>query len=338
MAMDAIYGKTPVGEIEIKTIPPAKALVATAGGSPFQNQDNAFRKLSRYLQEHRLGMTAPVETETDHNRMRFYIRPADAGQKLPPDSSVSVVDLPARTVVSVGLRGAYSEKLYRKGLTRLKDWLTAHPRQIQTGPPCVVYWESTFMPGFLKRSEVHIPVRAVEPRPAQSWERDHRQNNSVYEFTMKDIDGRLVSLSAYQGKVALIVNVASRCAYTPQYQELERLYERYKDRGFVILGFPANNFLRQEPGSDQEIKDFCSRRYQVTFPMFSKISVKGEDISPLYQFLTEEATDPEFAGEITWNFNKFLIDRNGKVIGRFGTHVKPESKKVLRAIEQALNE
>jgi glutathione peroxidase len=158
----------------------------------------------------------------------------------------------------------------------------------------------------------------------------------VYDFTMKNIDGQEVSLSAYRGKVVLIVNVASRCGYTPQYEGLEKLYLKYKDKGFVILGFPANNFLGQEPGTDQEIKSFCSLKYNVTFPMFSKISVKGSDKHPLYRFLTEKETNPQFAGEISWNFNKFLIGRDGKVINRFGTRTAPDGKEVVEAVEKAL--
>lgn len=159
---------------------------------------------------------------------------------------------------------------------------------------------------------------------------------SVYDFTMKDIDGKQVNLSDYKGKVVMIVNVASRCGFTPQYEGLEKIYLKYKDQGFVILGFPANNFGFQEPGTDSEIKTFCSAKYNVTFPMFSKISVKGGDIHPLYKFLTDKDTDSQFAGDIKWNFNKFLIGRDGEVIARFEPPVKPESDQVTEAIEKAL--
>ena len=134
----------------------------------------------------------------------------------------------------------------------------------------------------------------------------------------------------------MIVNVASRCGFTPQYEGLQRIYEKYQGKGFVILGFPANNFMGQEPGTDEEIKTFCSMKYNVTFPLFSKISVKGSDIHPLYKFLTDKSTDPDFAGDISWNFNKFLIDKNGKVAARFASPDKPESDKVIQAIESAL--
>jgi len=160
--------------------------------------------------------------------------------------------------------------------------------------------------------------------------------SSVYDFTLKDIDGKPVSLSQYRGKVVLLVNVASKCGLTPQYEGLQRVYQKYQDKGFVILGFPANNFMGQEPGSEQEIKSFCSIKYNVTFPMFSKISVKGEGIHPLYQFLTSKETDPEFSGDIKWDFNKFLIDKNGKIIARFEPPVKPEAPEVIQAIEKAL--
>ena len=154
--------------------------------------------------------------------------------------------------------------------------------------------------------------------------------SSVHEFTLNSIDGKPAPLSAYQGKVVLIVNVASRCGFTPQYAGLEALYEKYKDRGLVLIGIPANNFGGQEPGTDEEIKTFCSSKYNVTFPMYAKISVKGEDKTPLYQFLTATG------GEIQWNFTKFLVDKNGKVAARFEPKVTPESPEVAGAIEKAL--
>ena len=160
--------------------------------------------------------------------------------------------------------------------------------------------------------------------------------NSIYDFSLKDIDHKEVNLSQYRGKVVLVVNVASRCGYTPQYEGLQKVYMKYKDRGFVILGFPANNFMAQEPGTDEEIKTFCSAKYNVTFPIFSKISVKGDDIHPLYKFLTSKETNPEFGGDIKWNFSKFLVDKSGKIIARFEPKVTPESDPVIQAIEKAL--
>ena len=161
---------------------------------------------------------------------------------------------------------------------------------------------------------------------------------SIYDFTVKDIDGKDVSLGQYKGKVVMIVNVASKCGFTPQYAGLQKIYDQYKEKGFVILGFPANDFMWQEPGTDAEIKSFCAMKFQVTFPMFSKITVKGSDQHPLYQFLTEEATNPGFAGKITWNFNKFLFDRTGKAVARFATRTTPEDKEVTAAIEKALGQ
>ncbi len=159
---------------------------------------------------------------------------------------------------------------------------------------------------------------------------------SIYDFSVRDIEGKEVHLSDFKGKVLLIVNVASRCGFTPQYEGLEKLYKKLGPKGLVILGFPANNFLWQEPGTDEEIRQFCSFKYHVTFPMFSKISVKGKNKHPLYQFLTSNETNPEFSGEISWNFNKFLIDRSGKIAGRFGSRDAPENENMVRAIEMAL--
>jgi glutathione peroxidase len=162
------------------------------------------------------------------------------------------------------------------------------------------------------------------------------QEKSVLDYSVKDIDGKDVNLADYKGKVILVVNVASKCGLTPQYEGLEALYEKYKDQGFVILGFPANEFGAQEPGSNAEIKEFCKLNYDVSFPMFSKVVVKGQGIHPLFQYLTSKDTNPKYAGEIQWNFNKFLIDREGNVIGRFEPRTKPESEEVAKAIETAL--
>jgi glutathione peroxidase len=159
--------------------------------------------------------------------------------------------------------------------------------------------------------------------------------SGLYGFTLNSIDGKPAPLADYKGKVVLIVNVASRCGYTPQYTALEALYEKYKGQGFVILGFPANNFGGQEPGTNQEIKTFCTRKYNVTFPMYAKISVKGEDQAPLYAYLTKES-GPSLAGDIKWNFTKFLVDRNGNVVQRFESAVTPDSKEITKAIEKQL--
>jgi glutathione peroxidase-family protein len=163
-------------------------------------------------------------------------------------------------------------------------------------------------------------------------------SQSLYDFTMNDIDGRPVPLKGFEGKVALVVNVASKCGFTPQYKGLEELYNRYKDRGFVVLGFPANNFFFQEPGTDAEIMQFCSLKYNVTFPMFSKISVKGKGMVPLYKWLTGQKTAPEGPGAITWNFNKFLVNRGGLAVSRFGSKTEPLSDELIRAVEALLAE
>jgi glutathione peroxidase len=159
----------------------------------------------------------------------------------------------------------------------------------------------------------------------------------VYSFTLKSIDGQPVSLRSYRGKVLLLVNVASKCGYTPQYAGLESLYEKYKDRGLVIVGIPANNFASQEPGTNEEIKKFCHNRYDVSFPMMGKVSVVGADKTPLYVFLTDKTVNPQIGGEIKWNFTKFLFDRNGKPVERFEPAVTPDSPQVTAAIEAALD-
>lgn len=169
-------------------------------------------------------------------------------------------------------------------------------------------------------------LAAVPPKKAKT----------IYDFTVKDIDGNDVKLKKYKGKVALVVNVASKCGYTPQYEGLQAIYQKYKDQGFVVLGFPANNFKDQESGTNAEIKEFCQSKYKVTFPMFAKISVKGDDQDPLYQYLTSKETNPQYAGDITWNFNKFLVDKNGKILARFTSKDTPQSEAVTQAIEKAL--
>ena len=162
------------------------------------------------------------------------------------------------------------------------------------------------------------------------------ETEGVLSYTMKDIDGNDVPLSRYKGKTVLIVNVASRCGNTPQYEGLEKLYRIYHNKGLVVLGFPANNFGAQEPGTDEEIKEFCTTTYGVTFDMFSKISVKGDDQHPLYRYLTSAETNPGFAGDVAWNFTKYLVNREGKVVGKFGSKVKPMSEELVTAVEKAL--
>ncbi len=157
----------------------------------------------------------------------------------------------------------------------------------------------------------------------------------IYGFEATTIDGKTVPLSSYQGKVALVVNTASRCGFTPQYEGLQKLFRKYEARGLVILGFPSNDFAGQEPGTNGEIKKFCTLKYDVGFPMFSKDKVTGPAKQPLYHYLTERSPD-KFRGEVQWNFEKFLIDRKGNVIGRFRSKVKPDDPELIQAIEAAL--
>jgi glutathione peroxidase len=159
---------------------------------------------------------------------------------------------------------------------------------------------------------------------------------SIYDYKLTSIDMEPVPLSQFQGKVVMLVNVASRCGYTPQYAGLEALYRKYKDQGFVIVGVPANNFGQQEPGTNSEIKTFCKRKYDVTFPMMAKVSVAGNDIAPLYAYLTDKNANPETGGEIKWNFTKFLIGKDGKILARFEPNVTPGDPALVNAVESAL--
>ena len=160
------------------------------------------------------------------------------------------------------------------------------------------------------------------------------QNKSFYDFTVKTIDGKEFSLSSLKGKKVLVVNVASKCGLTPQYAQLEKLYEKYKDKDFVIIGFPANNFMGQEPGSNEEIAQFCSLNYGVTFPMMAKISVKGKEIAPLYQWLTEKKLNGKEDASVQWNFQKFMIDENGNWVGFASPKESPFSEKIVTWIEK----
>jgi len=155
--------------------------------------------------------------------------------------------------------------------------------------------------------------------------------SSVHDFTLNTIDGQTAPLSQYKGKVVLLVNVASQCGYTPQYTGLQALYEKYKGKGLVIVGVPANNFGGQEPGTNEEIKTFCSRKYSVTFPMMSKVSVKGSDMTPLYGYLTSQT-----GGDVKWNFTKFLVGKDGQIVKRFESKVTPDAAELTSALEQAL--
>ena len=171
---------------------------------------------------------------------------------------------------------------------------------------------------------------------AQAQDKKGDGKAAVLNFKMKTIDGKETDLSQYKGKVVLFVNVASKCGLTPQYKGLQAVYAKYKDKGLVIIGVPANEFGGQEPGSDDEIAKFCSSKYDVTFPMLSKVVVKGKGTCPLYTFLTSKDTNPKFSGDIQWNFTKFLVNRKGEVVNRFEPRVQPESTEIVSAIEAEL--
>jgi glutathione peroxidase len=160
------------------------------------------------------------------------------------------------------------------------------------------------------------------------------QTNSFYDFTTKDIDGKELKMSDFKGKKVLVVNVASKCGNTPQYETLEQLYQKYGTDKFVIVGFPANNFRAQEPGTNAEIKEFCSSKYHVTFPMMSKISVKGDDMDPIYKWLTTKSENGVMDAPVTWNFQKFMIDEKGKLVGMVEPQVDPDCDKIIKWLEQ----
>jgi glutathione peroxidase len=184
--------------------------------------------------------------------------------------------------------------------------------------------------GVLVAVLVLAPLAASQENPAA------KKVPPVLNFKMKGLDGKEVDLSKFQGKVVLIVNVASQCGLTPQYAALEKLHEKYAKDGLVVLGVPANEFGRQEPGTDAEISAFCTKEYGVKFPMLSKVVVRGKGITPLYEHLTSKKTNPKFGGEIGWNFTKFLVARDGTIVNRFAPPVKPESDAVVKAVEAEL--
>lgn len=170
----------------------------------------------------------------------------------------------------------------------------------------------------------------------QTKDKEEKPVPGVLNFKMNSLAGKPVELKQYHGKVVLMVNVASKCGLTPQYKDLEALHEKYNEKGLAILGFPANDFGKQEPGTDEEIGAFCQKNYGVKFDMFSKIVVTGKEKAPLYDFLTNSKTNPKSPGEISWNFEKFLIGRNGEIVARFSPRVTPQSPEVIKAIEAEL--
>lgn len=182
------------------------------------------------------------------------------------------------------------------------------------------------------------PGMTAKKQDQPKTESDQKDDSKMpaLQFKMKDIDGKEQDLTQYYGNVVLVVNVASQCGYTPQYKGLEAMYRKYKKKGLVIIGVPANEFGRQEPGSDEEIKEFCSKKFDVTFPMMSKVVVKGDGICPLYKYLTAKDAGHDFGGDIPWNFNKFLIDRTGHIVARFEHRVSPDSSQMVEAVEKEL--
>ncbi len=179
----------------------------------------------------------------------------------------------------------------------------------------------------------HCGSCGVGDNNTHAHEGDNNMQATQTNFTFNTITGEQTDLESYHGKIVLIVNTASKCGYTKQYAGLEELYDKYKDKGLVVIGFPANNFGNQEPGSNEEILQFCTTNFDVSFPMMEKISVKGDDISPLYEYLT---TESGFEGDIKWNFTKFLLDRDGKPVARFETKVAPMSDEITSKIEELL--
>jgi glutathione peroxidase len=189
-----------------------------------------------------------------------------------------------------------------------------------------------------KESAQAVETQPVKPQAVNTETKTTEKKGvpAVLNFTMKSLAGQDVNLSKYAGKVVLMVNVASKCGYTPQYAGLEKLHEKYSEQGLSILGFPANDFGSQEPGSDEEIGAFCTKNYGVKFDMFSKITVKGDNKAPLYKYLTSAETNPASPGEVGWNFEKFLIGRNGEIVARFKSNVAPDSDTLVKAIEAEL--
>ena len=181
-----------------------------------------------------------------------------------------------------------------------------------------------------------VVVLVATSSPRAEDKKADKKVPAVLNFTMKSLDGKDVELSKYQGKVVLIVNVASKCGYTPQYKGLQALHDKYAKDGLVVLGVPANDFGKQEPGTNAEIAKFCEEKYNVKFDMLAKVVVKGEGQCDLYKFLTSKDTDPKFAGEIGWNFTKFLISRDGEVVNRFDSKVEPQADDMTKAIEAEL--
>lgn len=249
--------------------------------------------------------------------------------KIDVNSVVIYRDADAALAKALGVPGGY----------KFHGQEVQYPATLIVSPEGKVVWANVGSSNS-KRAPVADVVKALEGLrgSAQGGTAMAGQQKNVLDFTLKNIDGKDAALSQYKGKVFLMVNVASKCGLTPQYTQLQALYGKYNAKGFEILGFPANNFGSQEPGSEAQIKEFCSTKYQVTFPMFSKISVKGADIAPLYDWLVNKQPNEKLRGEIKWNFNKFLVNKKGEVIARFEPKTAPDAPDVIAAIEKALAE
>jgi len=325
MSYESIYPRTPVGTIEIKKLPARTTLVASAPGDAFKDRGASFMKLFNYIKQNQISMSVPVEASASKNEMVFFVGASSPSQTLPSTNGVSVKTLPETTVASIGLRGSYSRENYDDGVKRLAAWLAGQSEWRANGQPYAVYWNSPFVPWFMRKSEIHMPIIPVTSG-----------SPAFYGFAVETIDGKRTTLAPYRGKVVLVVNVASKCGFTKQYAGLQKLYETYRERGLVLLGFPSNDFLGQEPGTNAEIQQFCTLNFGVTFPLFAKIKVKGDDKHPLFGWLTDNALHPGMGGEVSWNFNKFLVGRDGALLARFGSRTTPDAAELTEAIEQAL--
>ncbi len=329
------------GNIELREYKPYVVAETRVEGA-FSNVGNdAFNRLFGYISgnnqtKQSIAMTAPVNQQAASQKIAMtapvnqqkagdayvvsFVMPAEftlATLPEPLDKRVVLKEVPGHLAAAILYSGSWVQKNYLDHKAKLEQHLS-EKGWTADGEPVYARYNSPFTLSFLRRNEVVIPLA------------------SVYGFTVNDIDGKPVSLSKYRGKALLLVNVASQCGYTPQYAGLQNLYEQYKDKGFEILAFPTNNFGGQEPGTDAEIKSFCTSKFNVSFPIFSKISVAGEDAHPLYAYLTSPKINPQSAGKITWNFNKFLINRKGEIVGRFDSKVKPEDPELVQAIEATL--
>lgn len=325
MSYESIYPRTPVGTIETKTLPARRTLVASAPGDAFDDRGAAFMKLFNYIKDNQIAMSVPVEASASTNEMIFFVGGEHKTRAITSANEVEVRTLPETTVASIGLRGSYTRENFDQGLKRLNAWLTLQTEWRANGAPYAVYWNSPFVPWFLRKSEIHVPLA-----------RAAAASSAFYTFGVETIDGTRTNLAPYRGKVALVVNVASKCGFTKQYAGLQKLYDTYRERGLVLLGFPSNDFLGQEPGTNAEIQQFCTLNFGVTFPLFAKIPVKGDDKHPLFAWLTDNTLHPGMGGEVSWNFNKFLVGRDGKLAARFGSRTTPDAQELIDAIEKAL--